>query len=125
MLQGMAAEVSSRGGEQAFRVEALQGLSLRKVIKESHASPIHKLAFNTTSAALGNLLATVGGDQATVYDDRHMGDHPAVVVQFKNAETPQHKGGVRDTCCSCRMPSAHVASAGQELPAYSFGAPPN
>lgn len=95
LLHKIEAEVDARGGASAFKLHALQHLELKRVIKESHCSPVHQLAFNHTSPALENLMATVGGDQATVYDDSHMGDHPAVVVQFSNTGTAHHKGGVR------------------------------
>ena len=53
------------------------------------------LAFNTLDTQCGNLFATVGRDQAAVYDDQHMGDFIGVVVHFVNQPTPHTKGGVR------------------------------
>lgn len=62
--------------------------------QESHCTPVIQLAFNSTSSSVGNLLATVGGDQATVYDDIHMGDNVDIVVHFVNSKTEHSKGGV-------------------------------
>jgi hypothetical protein len=66
--------------------------------QESHGQPIRCLEFNHTSPQLSNLFATVGRDQATIYDDSHLGDFVAIVVHFTNAQTPYHKGGVRPMC---------------------------
>ena len=54
---------------------------------------MHALAFNHCAPGLGNLFATVGGEQATVYDDEHMADHVAVVVQLANAPSQHAPGG--------------------------------
>lgn len=66
-------------------------------MQESHCTPVLALAFNTLDAQCGNLFATVGKDQATVYDDLHMGDFIGVVVHFINQATPHTMGGVRPT----------------------------
>lgn len=57
--------------------------------------PVQQLLFNLVEPSCGNLFATVGGDQATVYDDMHMGDYIAVVLSFVNKRTPLAAGGVR------------------------------
>lgn len=51
--------------------EVLSRLILRRIIKENHASPIKQIAFNFTKLANSNLVATVGGNQASVYDNEH------------------------------------------------------
>ena len=104
----LAREVAAAGGAHAHRDVALRGLVLKTVVKESHGSPIHALAFNqcTTACAhsqgpidgLHNLFATVGGEQATVYDDAHMGNFLAVVVHFSNSPTLHHGGGALSAC---------------------------
>ena len=48
---------------------------------------MRQLLFNAVDASCSNLFATVGGDQATVYDDMHMGDYIAVVLNFVNSRT--------------------------------------
>lgn len=63
--------------------------------QESHCQPVEALVFNTLDTQCSNLFATVGRDQATVYDDQHMGDFIGVVVHFVNQPTPHTKGGVR------------------------------
>ena len=39
--------------------------------------------------------------QATVYDDLHMGDFIAVVVNFTNQKTEHAEGGVRSNVAHC------------------------
>ncbi len=90
-----AKDVEHLGGPPTACPILHQNLRLGTVIKESHGMPIHAVAFNRTSARLGNLVATVGKDHATVYDDSHMGSFVAVVVQLINAATAHHTGGVR------------------------------
>jgi hypothetical protein len=63
-------------------------------MQESHCSPAHFVAFNLEDRRCSNLFATVGGDQATVYDDVHMGDYVAVVLNYINEKTEHTKGGV-------------------------------
>lgn len=72
--------------------------------------PVRQLLFNLVDLSCGNLFATVGGDQATVYDDMHMGDYIAVVLNFVNKRTPHAAGGVRfiiclplSGACSCKI----------------------
>ncbi|KAG7672116.1 putative Polycomb group protein FIE2 [Nannochloris sp. 'desiccata'] len=86
-------ETIALGGEAAYRLKALQNLKLKTVIKESHATTVHTLGFNTIDPDCSNLFATVGGDQATVYDDSHMGDYIGVVVHFVNNKTEHAEGG--------------------------------
>ena len=57
--------------------------------------PVRQLLFNTEDPSCGNLFATVGGEQATAYDDMHMGDYIAVVLSFVNKRTAHAAGGVR------------------------------
>lgn len=66
---------------------------ISSLLQESHASPVHALAVNHTDTSMGNLFATVGKDQATVYDGEHMWDHVAVVVHFTNAPSEHAPGG--------------------------------
>lgn len=63
--------------------------------QESHCTPVQAVAFNALDPLNANLVATVGGDQATVYDDLHMGDFLSVVVHFVNRRTAHTEGGVR------------------------------
>ncbi|KAA6427675.1 MAG: hypothetical protein FRX49_02338 [Trebouxia sp. A1-2] len=86
-------DVEQAGGHAAHRQLALKHLKLKTVIKESHCSPVHHLVFNYTDEGMQNLFATVGHEQATVYDDLHMGDFIAVVVKFTNQKTEYADGG--------------------------------
>ena len=92
-------EAKALGGEEAYRLHALQHLKLKTVVKESHATTVHALAFNHASPDCGNLFATVGADMATVYDDSHMADYIGVVVQFVNQKTEHTEGGELQTAC--------------------------
>ncbi|CAL8464853.1 g4388 [Coccomyxa elongata] len=85
-------------GEQAYNLRALQHLKLKTVVKESHCSPAHDLNFNLEDRQCSNLFATVGGNQATVYDDMHMGDYIAVVLNYVNTQTDHTKGGDLISC---------------------------
>jgi len=50
--------------------------------------PIQQLAFNLHKQCNKNLLATVGGVQATIYDNEHCGTHLDIVMNFVNRDTP-------------------------------------
>eukprot|EP00873_Tetraselmis_striata_P035696 jgi/Tetstr1/455960/TSEL_042741.t1 len=87
------------GGAAAFRVHAAKHLRVKTVVKESHASPISCLALNTVDGpANSRLFATVGKDQATVYDGEHVGQNVGVVVHFQNVETEFSSGGELGVC---------------------------
>jgi hypothetical protein len=88
-----AAEVAAIGGLAAYRAHALARLRLKTVVREAHQSPVHALAFNHADAALAFALASAGGEDATAYDDEHLGGHLGVVVHFKNGATPHAPGG--------------------------------
>lgn len=92
-------EAKALGGDEAYRLHALQHLKLKTVVKESHATTVHALSFNHSSPDCGNLFATVGADQATVYDDSHMADYIGVVVHFVNQKTDHAEGGELHTAC--------------------------
>lgn len=53
------------------------------------------LRFDENGEEWFNLLAAVGGNQVTVYDDSYLGGYINVVLQFTNEETTETKGGVR------------------------------
>lgn len=91
--------VEALGGEGEYRLHALRHLRLKTVVKESHGAPTHALAFNHATPGCSNLLASTGGDQATVYDDEHMGDHLSLVVHFVNTKTDYTEGGGLQSLC--------------------------
>ncbi|KAI3433327.1 hypothetical protein D9Q98_003145 [Chlorella vulgaris] len=86
-------EMQRLGGLGAYRLQALQNLKLKTVVKESHASSVHALVMNQAEPTCANLFATVGKDQATVYDGEHMGEHVGVVVHFTNTASEHAPGG--------------------------------
>lgn len=99
----------------SFRKHALRNLRLKTVGKESHCSPIHRLQFNTTCPQQQALFATVGGNLATVYDNCHMGDYLAVVVQFENKATPHARGGNLSVCEWIKCPHTVEHSQGDAM----------
>lgn len=62
---------------------------LKAVVKESHGAPIVGTVFckPAQSEMCTNLLATVGGNQLTIYDDSHMGENFAVVAHYVHEST--------------------------------------
>ncbi|KAK9805229.1 hypothetical protein WJX72_007289 [[Myrmecia] bisecta] len=92
LVKERKADIEQLGLDQ-YRQQALKHLKIKTVVKESHGTPIHQLLFNFMDPAMHNLFATVGKDQATVYDDVHMGDYVGVVVHFVNESTAHAKGG--------------------------------
>lgn len=99
LVEKRKAEIKALGGEDAYRLLALHNLRLKTVVKESHGSPVHSLVFNHVAEDCSNLFATVGGDQATIYDDEHMGDHISIAVHFSNQKTEYVNGGDLHVCC--------------------------
>jgi hypothetical protein len=71
----------------------LVNLKLKTVVKESHGKEITCLAFNAVQPSASNLFLTVGGNQATVYDDAHLGSHISVVIHYVNEKTEYVEGG--------------------------------
>lgn len=99
LVEKRAAEAKALGGDAAYRLQALEHLKLKTVVKESHGTPVHSLSFNHISPDCDNLFATVGADQATIYDDAHMGDYVSVVVHFTNQATEHAEGGELQASC--------------------------
>mmetsp|Transcript_4246 Transcript_4246/g.7218 ORF Transcript_4246/g.7218 Transcript_4246/m.7218 type:complete len:389 (-) Transcript_4246:20-1186(-) len=90
------------GGEAASREQQLyhlKNLHVKTILKESHCSPVQQLVFNAVDADKENLFATVGGNQATIYDDQHFGQYLDVVAQFVNEATEYATGGEVLSCC--------------------------
>ena len=76
--------------------------------QEGSSDAIVHAAFCQCDASTGgaNLFATVGGNKATVYDDRHFGRHLGLVMQYENVQTEYTKGGELDLCCWIPTPSS-------------------
>mmetsp|Transcript_21529 Transcript_21529/g.47227 ORF Transcript_21529/g.47227 Transcript_21529/m.47227 type:complete len:395 (-) Transcript_21529:329-1513(-) len=92
----MAGVEAGRREQQLYH---LKNLHVKTILKESHCSPVQQLVFNTIDEDKENLFATVGGNQATIYDDQHFGKYVDVVAQFVNEATEYAKGGELLTCC--------------------------
>ena len=54
------------------------------MVKEEHRSPLRVVEANRAGAGCGHLVAAVGGDCATVLDNRALGTSRGVVAQFRN-----------------------------------------
>ena len=69
------------------------------MLKENHGCPVVSLEYykSIQRPEYSNLLASVGGHQLNVYDDRHMGEHLAVVAQYCHVDGDDN---VRLTCSS-------------------------
>jgi hypothetical protein len=63
----------------------LSHLYLKKIVKENHNHTIRQLKFCETHP---NLLATVGGTQASIYDNENCGEHLDIMMNFVNMDTP-------------------------------------
>lgn len=100
----------------------LADLKLKTVVKESHGKEVTCLAFNTVQPTASNLFLTVGGNQATVYDDAHLGRHISVVIHYVNEKTEYIEGGELYVGCwiNCSPWTVHphgdacIAVAGSE-----------
>ena len=74
--------------------EKIKDFLLKLIVKENHNVPITTLSFNDTKEENQNLVAMVGGEQVTVYDNKHFGNHLDLYMKFDNVEIPQNKGCV-------------------------------
>eukprot|EP00842_Homolaphlyctis_polyrhiza_P006845 jgi/Hompol1/74/HPOL_004284-RA len=116
-------------------------MALRRIIKENHGADINQCAFfihplrsarpdavGHAAPALGeNVLATVGGAQASFYDNEHCGDHLDIMSQFTIEDDPTCTDTIPKadqqsetsnemlTCCWLRFPQdAVLAAAGRD-----------
>jgi hypothetical protein len=84
----MAEVAGSEASEAASREQQLyhlKNLHVKTILKESHCSPVQQLVFNAIDADKENLFATVGGNQATIYDDQHFGQYLDVAAQVRRS----------------------------------------
>lgn len=63
----------------------LSNLYLKKIVKENHGHAIKQLKF---CELFPNLLASVGGTQASIYDNENGGEHLDITMNFVNMDTP-------------------------------------
>eukprot|EP01134_Creolimax_fragrantissima_P001916 CFRG1916T1 len=78
----------------------LKSLVLKRVVKESHEQEIKDMCFNFATPNCSNILATVGGQQANIYDSENTinqydenshldGSHVDILLQHVGAEDQQ------------------------------------
>lgn len=104
-------QTSQVDDQQQEQEEFKQILPMRlvRIVKEGHQQTLRCAAFcfskNDISAA--NLLATVAGDTAMVYDNAHMGRHldPLLVFTNRRTELTRSGGSVNLTCVCWLRPS--------------------
>ncbi len=100
---------AKEGAEGKLPTEPTSAMVVRTVIRENHGDVIRKVAFNRTlppregqeesicgfGDSAGNVFATVGGNQASVYDGRNFGNYVGLVVHYTHDE----EGVELATCC--------------------------
>jgi len=106
------ADAASSAKEEGLPTEPTSAMVVRTVIRENHGDVIRKVAFNRTlpprgekaegkesfcgfGESAGNVFATVGGNQAAVYDGRNFGNYVGLVVHYTHDE----EGVELTTCC--------------------------
>lgn len=62
-----------------------KNMYLKKGLKENHNHPILHICFNPHHP---NLLATIGGTEASIYDNENCGEHMDLALNFVNLPTP-------------------------------------
>lgn len=62
-----------------------KSMYLKKIVKENHGHKILKICFNPHHP---NLIATVGGTEANIYDNENCGEHLDLALNFVNLPTP-------------------------------------
>lgn len=88
----------------AARRRMLGKLEVKTVIREARTSAARAIEHRRATGAKDgrNLFATCGGNQATVYDGEHFGDHVAVVAQYAHETTEHQRGGEVTAVCWVR-----------------------
>lgn len=79
---------SGEASEPVSTSYLLKNMILKKIVKESHVQPIEQLFFNKTTKINHNLIASIGGTQATIYDNENRGNNMDVILNFVNVDTP-------------------------------------
>jgi len=99
------------------RLQILRKLQLRKIVKENHGNSINQIIFNINEPHNANLVATVGYQQASIYDSENVGDNLDLICNFVNEKTPYVEGGLLTTCAWLRHETpdeTYLAVAGKD-----------
>ena len=90
-LDGVSAKKKTKLDEMSSEEKTMEdkkvpasGMTVRTVVRESHFTEIQKVVFHKQESS--NLFATVGANQATIYDGRHFGEYCGLVVHYKHEE---------------------------------------
>jgi hypothetical protein len=62
-------------------------LYLRKIVRENHGRDIASMIFNASRPFVSNLMGTVGGSQANIYDNANCGSHLDLIENFVHRDT--------------------------------------
>ncbi|PRP84470.1 hypothetical protein PROFUN_08055 [Planoprotostelium fungivorum] len=65
-----------------------QHMYLKTLLKENHGQEIGQVLMNSNELRFHNMVATVGDNQANIYDNENMGKHLDLYLHFINKETP-------------------------------------
>jgi hypothetical protein len=80
--------LNTEASEPSSTSYLLKNMILKKIVKESHPQSIEQLFFNKTTKNNHNLIASIGGTQATIYDNENRGNNMDVILNFVNVDTP-------------------------------------
>lgn len=97
----------------------LSNLHLKKIVKENHGHTVKELKFCEIHP---NLLASVGGPQATIYDNENAGEHLDIMMNFVNMDTPALLKVLAATQSTRRTPS--IPGLNHATPGLSMHQPP-
>ncbi|RKP06156.1 WD40-repeat-containing domain protein [Thamnocephalis sphaerospora] len=82
---------------------------LRRLVRENHGTAITQLAVHSRHP---NLVATVGANQASVYDNEHCGNHLDIVTNYTAPASAAHTDDEpRFTCCAWLRVHPHPMDA--------------
>ncbi|RKP24097.1 hypothetical protein SYNPS1DRAFT_23808, partial [Syncephalis pseudoplumigaleata] len=89
------AETSS--SVEQSKEEQFTNFYLRRLVRENHGRAITQLAVHPR---YGNLVATVGASQASVYDNEHCGNHLDIVTNYEAPVDGSTGEAPMLTCCA-------------------------
>ncbi|KAJ3299411.1 hypothetical protein HK104_009013 [Borealophlyctis nickersoniae] len=121
-------ERNDAASKEISQEDIFRSLRLRRIVRENHGADINQCAFFVRPATdheeeidASNILATVGGAQANIYDNEHCGDHLDIMSHFVVdgqgygpvvGEASEPPTQVLLTCCWLSMPNDAVLAAG-------------
>ncbi|KAI8054615.1 WD40-repeat-containing domain protein [Syncephalis plumigaleata] len=77
--------------------EQFANFHLRRLVRENHGRAITQLAIHPR---FSNLVATIGGGQASIYDNEHCGNHLDIVTNYETPINEETGEASILTCCT-------------------------